>query len=136
MIHKASRTRLLVGFLLYIASSAAVVGLMVALGDDNRLIRVALVGVAWVATSVFMVTYHVGTKGYWRKSDIGVHLMSFALANWLVLLYVLLAFLGWIPLVVLPYLSALTYWTIAWLFGWRTVIMRGYLRGGSDATER
>ena len=54
--------------------------------------------------------------------------MTFALTNAIVLSYVLLAFLGWIPLSVLPFLSALTYWTLAWLFGWRTTLMLGYLR--------
>ena len=127
-MRRSSKIRLFLGFLLYLASCAVVVGVMVAL-PDNRVVRVALVALAFVSTLLFMVTYHFGTRGYWRKSDIGVHLMTFGLTNALVLTYVLLAFLGWIPLVVLPYLSALTYWTIAWLFGWRTVIMRGYLRG-------
>jgi hypothetical protein len=129
MIHTASKVRLIVGFLLYLASCTGVVGLMLVL-PENRWVRATLVGVALLATVLFMVSYHVGTRGYWRRSDIGVHLMTFALADAIVLAYVAAAFLGWIPLAVLPYLSALTYLTIAWLFGWRTVIMRGYLRGG------
>lgn len=131
MIHQASRIRLFLGFLLYLASCAAVVGVMLALPDD-WIVRTVLVGVALLVTVTFMVSYHVGTHGYWRRSDIGVHLMTFGLTNAIVLAYVLLAFLGWIPLELLPFLSALTYWTLSWLFGWRTVIMLGYLRSGGE----
>jgi hypothetical protein len=131
MTHRPSKVRLFLGFLLYLASCAAVVGVMLAL-PDSRWLRVTLCGVALLVVAGFMLSYHFGTHGYWRRSDIGVHLMTFGLANAVVLSYVLMAFLGWIPLEALPFLSALTYWTLTWLFGWRTVIMVNYLRGGGE----
>jgi hypothetical protein len=123
---------LLVGFLSYLFTCAAVVVLLVVL-PDGRWVRVALAGVAFVASLTFMAAYHFGTSGDWRRSDIGVNLMIFGLTNAIVMGFVVAAFLGWIPVIILPFFSALTYLTVAWLEIWRTVIMTGYLgRDGDD----
>ena len=131
MVRRSSKTRLLVGFLSYLLTCAAVVVLLVVL-PDGRWVRVCLAGVAFVASLTFMTAYHFGTAGGWRRSDIGVNLMVFGLTNAIVTGFVVATFLGWIPVVILPFFSALTYLTVAWLEIWRTVIMTGYLRRGGD----
>jgi hypothetical protein len=126
---QSSRTRLSIGFLCYLISCAVVIGVMIA-WPEARLVRMALAGGALILTLAFMLTYHIGTRGDWRKSDIGVHLMVFGLTNAIVLTLVVISFLGWLPIWLGPAISAATYLTIGWLFGWRTVIMDGYLHAG------
>ena len=125
----SSKARLLVGFLAYLLTCAGVVTALALLPADARWVRLVLAVAAFVAALLFMVSYHVGSRGAWRRSDIGVHLMTFGLTNAIVMAFVVLAFLGWIPAIVLPFFSALTYLTVAGLFAWRTVIMVGYQRG-------
>ena len=132
MVKRSSKVRLLVGFLAYLLTSAAVVVLMAGWPDDVSWLRVTLAAVAFIASLTFMAAYHFGTSGDWRRSDIGVNLMIFGLTNAIVIGFVVAAFLGRIPAAVFPYFSALTYLTVAWLEIWRTVIMTGYLRRGGD----
>lgn len=132
MVRRSSKVRLLVGFLAYLLTCVGVVVLMTVSSDNtDRWLRVTLAAVAFLSSVVFMVAYHFGTRGGWRASDIGVNLMIFGLTNTIVMGFVVAAFLGWIPLIVFPFFSALTYLTVAWLENWRTVIMLGYLRRGS-----
>lgn len=133
-MRQSSKTRLTFGLLAYLLSAGAVVLLLILTGGAPW-VRMALAIGALVMTLAFMTTYHLGTRGAWRRSDIGVHLMVFGLANGIILAFVVLAFLGALPMAVLPYFSALTYLTVGWLFGWRTVIMDGYLRGGPDEPD-
>lgn len=135
MMRQSSKTRLSIGFLAYLLTAAAVVALLM-FTDEAKWIRLALAAGALAMTLAFMLTYHLGTRGGWRRSDIGVHLMVFGATNGAVLAFVVLAFLGVLPVAVMPYISALTYLTVGWLFGWRTVIMDGYLRGGSAPHSR
>ena len=128
---RASKKRLLVGLGVYLLASLVLVLVMLLVPDEfDHWLRAGLAASALVSALLFMAAYQVGTRGRWRDSDIGVHLMTFAFTDAMVLLYVVLAFFGLIPLIVLPFLGALTYMTLAWLFGWRTVIMRGYMRRG------
>ena len=128
-MRRSSKARLLFGVLAYLLACAGVVLLMVVLPDDgDRLLRVGLAALAWAASMTFMTVYALGTEGDWRKSDIGVNLMIFGATNAIVMGFVVAAFLGWIPAVVFPFFSALTYLTVAWLEVWRTKIMAGYLR--------
>lgn len=126
--------RLAVGFALYLLSVAAVCWLVFLF---DRPTRVGVLVLAWLMTALFVGGYHRWTHGHWRDSRHGVHIMTFSSAVLLVLSYVLLAFAGLIPLWFLPYLSAITYLTMAWLFGWRYALMRSDQRrpkGSHDGT--
>lgn len=128
-MRRASKVRLAAGFACYLLSAGAAVWLMAVVAEP-RWVRFALAVTALVTTIVFMVAFHLSTEGGWRRTDIGVHLMVFAAGNALILLYASLAFFGVIPTDWLPYLSGLTYLTVAWLFGWRTSIMDSYQSRG------
>lgn len=82
-------------------------------------------GSAALAASVFVAAYHFGTRGHWRDTETGVHMMTFSAACAAIMLYVTLRLLGFVPTVLQPFGSAVIYVTVASLFAWR---LRVFLR--------
>jgi hypothetical protein len=71
----------------------------------------------------FVLRYQTRTKGHWRDTVHGRHVMTFSLACVIILTYACLNLLGLIPAWLVPYLGVLTYATLGWLFLWRNAIL-------------
>lgn len=88
-----------------------------------EVVQVALIGVSLLSAVLFCVLYQVWTKGHWRDTKYGAHLMWFTGICALILLYAFLSRLGFIPHSWRPYAGSVVYLSIAVLFPWRLLLL-------------
>jgi chromate transport protein ChrA len=88
-----------------------------------EILRLVIVGLAFVMPASFCTCYHLWTGGHWRDSRYGVHLMVFSGVCALVMLYVLLALLNVVPHSWRPYAGIVIYLAVGALFLWRLILL-------------
>jgi amino acid transporter len=102
------------------------------------IVSLAFVVLAFIAASVFMLRYQMRTRGHWRDTPYGVHLMVFSGACVAIFVYTMLSTTGVVPEFLRPWFRSVIFLSMAFLFGWRTVLLRDAQRvkkGTTDATE-
>lgn len=119
----------LIGLALYLACTAS----LFFIPDENlRVVRATLTGLTFLVILLFIISYHVMTRGHWRDSVHGVHIMAFSVAMDLIMLFLVLALFSLIPMWLLPIIGAWIYLTVLFLFLWRWVILRAGQRVPKD----
>jgi chromate transport protein ChrA len=88
-----------------------------------EILRVVAVALAFVMPAAFCTCYHLWTRGHWKDSRYGVHLMVVSGVDALIVLYVLLAMLDVVPLSWRPYSGFIIYLSFAGTFLWRLILL-------------
>lgn len=119
----ASPERVVCGVALYLLGLAGVLAAVYWL--PWGLVGPVASGSAALAAGLFVTAYHFRTRGHWRDTETGVHMLTFSATCAAIMLYVTMRLLGFVPVVLQAYGSAVIYVTVASLFVWR---LRVFLR--------
>lgn len=129
MINTPKRSTALIGLVVYLL---ATLSLFFVPDEHLRLVRAILTLITFVVIVGFCISYHVMTRGHWKDTVHGVHIMVFSLAFALIMAFIVLALFGLIPMWLLGVLGAWIYLTVMFLWLWRWVILRAGQRVPKD----
>ena len=121
IMSRPKRSTTIAGLVLYLLC----VGSLFFIDDDHlRTVRAVLTLVNFLVITGFCISYHVETRGHWRDTIHGVHIMTFSLAFALMFAFICLALFGLVPMWLLGKLGAFIYLTVLFLWLWRWAILR------------
>lgn len=115
------RRNVILGWLSYVL---CVMVLFFIPAESQRLARGVLVAATFLVIVGFCISYHVTTRGHWRDTIHGVHIMVFSAATGLIMAFLILGLFGLIPMWLVPILGGWIYLTEFYLFAWRWAILR------------
>ena len=120
-MNRPKRQTTIAGLVLYLL---CVTSLFFIADDRLRIVRAVLTLLNFLVIAGFCISYHVETRGHWKDTIHGVHIMTFSLAFALMFAFVSLALFGMIPMWLLGILGAWIYLTVLFLWLWRWAILR------------